>query len=151
MILVIQRVHRSAVTVDKKVVASIGQGLLALVGIHKDDTEKDRDFILNKLLKMRLFPNGNKPIGRTVEDIDGELLLVSQFTLCADCSKGNRPSFSEAMPPDEAKQFYETFVQVCSQRYPKTKSGIFGAMMDVELVNFGPVTIILDSKTHLSK
>jgi len=149
MIFVIQRVHEASVTVDKKIVASIGQGLLVLVGIAKDDTEKDRDFMLNKLLKMRLFPNGNKPIDKSIEDINGELLLVSQFTLCADCSKGNRPSFYDAMPPDEAKEFYETFVQICAKRYPKTKSGIFGAMMDVKLVNFGPVTIVLDSKTHL--
>lgn len=149
MRVVIQRVDQALVTSNGREVASIGYGLLVFVGIHADDTETDRNYIINKFLKLRIFPEGKKNIDKSVIDIEGELLLVSQFTLYADCSKGNRPSFVHAMSPDKASIFYELFVQTCRNRYPKTKSGIFGAMMKVTLVNNGPVTIILDSKDCL--
>lgn len=146
---VIQRVDQALVTSNGREVSSIGYGLLVFVGIHADDTETDRDYIINKFLKLRIFPEGNKNIDKSILDIKGELLVVSQFTLYADCSKGNRPSFIHAMSPDKAAIFYESFVQKCKNRYPQTKSGVFGAMMKVTLVNNGPVTIILDSKDHL--
>ncbi len=142
---VIQRVSQAAVTVNHETIASIKKGLLVLVGIHADDTEKDRDYLIKKLLNLRLFPSEQKNIDKNIKDVAGQLLLVSQFTLYADCSKGNRPSFIDAMPPDKAYAFYQAFVEECKKRYPKTQSGIFGAMMEVSLVNDGPVTILIDS------
>jgi len=146
---VIQRVDNASVIVDDKEVASIEKGLLVLVGIHTDDTQADREKIISKLLKLRLFPDGNKEFDKSVVDSDNQLLLVSQFTLFVDCHKGNRPSFSAAMPPKEAAEFYEKFVSECVSAYPKTQSGLFGALMKVSLVNNGPVTIILDSQDRL--
>lgn len=143
---VIQRVAQASVIVDEEIIASIGKGYLVLLGIHTDDTQKDRDYIIKKLLNIRLFPSADKNIDRSIVDVDGELLLVSQFTLYADCSKGNRPSFVGAMPPDKAALFNDTFVHECKHQYPRTQSGIFGATMKVSLVNDGPVTIIIDSK-----
>jgi D-tyrosyl-tRNA(Tyr) deacylase len=146
---VIQRVDKALVTSNGREVASIGRGLLVFLGIRVDDTEADSNYIINKFLKLRIFPEGNKNIDKSIIDIKGELLVVSQFTLYADCSKGNRPSFIHAMSPDKAAIFYESFLQMCKNRYPQTKSGIFGAMMEVTLVNNGPVTIILDSQDRL--
>ncbi|TET05833.1 D-tyrosyl-tRNA(Tyr) deacylase [Candidatus Dependentiae bacterium] len=146
---VVQRVDKALVTSNGRDIASIGRGLLVFVGIYVDDTEADRDYIINKLLKLRIFPGGNKNIDKSIIDIKGELLVVSQFTLYADCRKGNRPSFIHAMSPDKAAIFYESFIQMCKNLYPQTKSGIFGATMKVTLVNNGPVTIILDSKDCL--
>jgi len=146
---VIQRVDNASVSVDDKQIASIQKGLLILVGIHADDTPADREKIISKLLKLRLFPDGNKEFDKSVVDTNNQLLLVSQFTLFADCHKGNRPSFSDAMPPKQAVEFYETFVSECISAYPKTESGQFGALMKISLVNNGPITIILDSREHL--
>lgn len=146
MRIVVQRADKASVTVDKKVVASIDRGLLILVGVHKEDTEKDRNAILTKLLNLRIFPDENKNIDKSIVDSAGELLLVPQFTLYADCTKGNRPSFVQAMLPVHAACFYEDFVQECKKRYSITKTGVFGAMMKVALISNGPVTIILDSK-----
>jgi len=114
---VIQRVDQASILAGDSVVATIGFGLLIFVGIHKDDTEKDRDFILHKLLKLRLFSNETKNINKSIEDVGGELLLVSQFTLYANCTKGNRPSFIHAMPPEQAECFYEDFVREAKKRY----------------------------------
>ena len=146
MRIVIQQVDKASVTVEKKVVASIERGLLVLVGIHKEDTERDRDAILTKLLNLRIFPDENKNFDKSISDSAGELLLVPQFTLYADCTKGNRPSFAQAMPPVQAERFYDDFVQECKKSYPNITTGVFGALMEVALINNGPVTIILDSK-----
>lgn len=142
---VIQRVSQATVTVDSDIIASIAKGYVVFVGIHNNDTKEDRDYMIRELLNMRLFPSEHKNIDKSIKDICGELLLVSQFTLYADCESGNRPSFVNAMIPNRARSFYENFVVECKRQYPRTQSGIFAAMMKVSLVNDGPVTIIIDS------
>ena len=148
---VIQRVTSASVTIDGNVTAEIGQGLLVLLGLKETDTPKDAAYIMNKILKLRIFADELKPINADISQVDGELLLVSQFTLYADCSKGNRPSFIQAMSPDKAQPMYELFVAKIKELYPKTKSGVFGADMRVALVNDGPVTIVLDSQTLVAE
>ncbi len=142
---VVQRVKQASVTIDNQVVADIGTGLMALIGIAQEDTDKDRAYLINKLLNLRVFEDDEGKMNRSLQDTDGELLLVSQFTLYGDCRKGNRPSFISAMPPGQAQGFYEQFVAECQASYPKTKSGIFQADMDVALVNHGPITILIDT------
>lgn len=142
---VVQRVNSASVTVDGKLISQIDKGLLALVGLHIKDTEKDIDFMIKKILNLRIFPGDGKPINKNVLDLNLEILLVSQFTLYGDCTEGNRPSFIEAMPPEKAKIFYEFFIEKFKRNYPKIKEGIFGADMQVSLINDGPVTILLES------
>jgi len=144
MRIVIQRVTSASVEIDKKIVASIGQGLMCLVGISKNDTEKEVARSIDKILKLRIFEDEQKKLNKSLQDIAGELLLVSQFTLYADCKKGTRPSFINAMAPADAEILYKKFVSECSARYEKTKSGVFQADMKVGLVNDGPITIVLD-------
>ena len=141
----VQRVRSASVTIDGTITAEIGLGLLVLLGIKETDTTKDAAYIMNKILKLRIFADELKPINADIAQVDGEILLVSQFTLYADCTKGNRPSFIQAMSPDKAQPMYEDFVAKCIALYPKTKSGVFGADMNVALVNDGPVTIVMDS------
>ena len=148
---VIQRVTSASVTIDDRVTAEIEKGLLVLLGIKETDTPKDAAYIMNKILKLRIFADELKPINADISQVDGEILLVSQFTLYADCSKGNRPSFIQAMSPDKAQPMYELFVAKIKELYPKTKSGVFGADMRVALVNDGPVTIVLDSQTLVAE
>lgn len=145
MRLVIQRVTSGSVSVDERLVAQIGLGLVVLVGIHESDTEKDLVKMAAKLVKLRLFARDSRPVDAAIQSINGELLLISQFTLYGDCTKGNRPSFSHAMAPDKARLLFEQFVAECSRLWPQTKQGVFGANMQVSLVNDGPVTIVLDS------
>ena len=145
MKVVIQRVKSASVEVDGDLISSIGQGLLVLVGIHKEDTQKDSDYIIKKILSLRFFESEKSFMDKSVQDLNLEVLLVSQFTLYGNCKKGARPSFDKAMPPKEAKIFYENFVEKFKQQHSKVKDGIFGAYMQVSLVNDGPVTIILDS------
>jgi len=145
---VVQRVLEASVNADSRVVASIGKGMLALIGLHRDDEEKDMEYIAEKLLNIRIFQDSNDAMNLSVKDIHGELLIVSQFTLYGDARKGRRPSFSDAMPPDKAFQKYNDFLKLCIEKYAKIKSGIFGAMMDIALVNNGPVTIMLDSRRN---
>lgn len=142
---VVQRVNSASVTVDGKLISQIDKGLLALVGLYIKDTEKDIDFMIKKILNLRIFPGDAKPINKSVLDLNLEILLVSQFTLYGDCTEGNRPSFIEAMPPEKAKIFYEFFIEKFKRNYPKIKEGIFGADMQVSLINDGPVTILLES------
>lgn len=146
MRVVIQRVKRSSVTIDGEVVASIGSGLMILVGIEPADTSTDADYLCGKIAKLRIFDDENGVMNRSVADVDGELLVVSQFTLFAQTSHGNRPSYIRAARPEQAIPLYEEFVgklETASGIRPQT--GRFGAMMDVELINDGPVTIIIDS------
>ncbi|MBN2040554.1 MAG: D-tyrosyl-tRNA(Tyr) deacylase [Spirochaetes bacterium] len=145
---VVQRVSEADIKVNSDAVASIGNGILALVGIHKDDEAKDMEYIADKLLNLRIFGDSNEAMNLSIQDIDGDILIVSQFTLYGDARKGRRPSFSGAMAPDKAVQYYDDFLKLCSGKYPKIKSGIFGAMMEVNLVNNGPVTILLDSRRN---
>lgn len=146
---VVQRVSRAAVRVDGQVLGQIGRGLLVLLGIGKDDTEADADWMIRKLLALRIFPDEAGKMNRSVADIGGALLIVSQFTLYGVLEKGTRPSFSDAMPPPEAEKFYGAFLQRLRAATPlQVEEGRFGAMMEVELVNDGPVTIILASPSH---
>jgi len=141
---VIQRVRNADVKVDGKTTGEIGQGLLILLGVGPEDTEKIADEMVQKICKLRIFTDENDKMNLSVKDIDGEILVVSQFTLYADCQKGNRPSFVNAAPPNKAEQLYEYFKEQCKKEVKKVASGIFGADMKVSLLNDGPVTIILE-------
>lgn len=144
MKLVIQRVKRASVEVKKQIVGSIGQGFLVLLGVGPEDTKETVDFLVSKLLKLRIFEDENGKMNLNIKDVNGELLIVSQFTLYADCSSGNRPSFINAAKPEIANELYEYFIEKCKMENIKVEHGIFGADMQVELQNDGPVTIILE-------
>ena len=143
MKLVIQRVNSASVTIENKLYSSINKGLLVLFGVEKDDREDMIEYFAQKLLKLRIFEDEQGKMNKSVLDINGEILAVSQFTLCADCKKGTRPSFDNAMEPKCAKEFYEKFVEILKKSGINIKTGVFGAHMQVELINNGPVTIIL--------
>ena len=144
MKLVIQRVSRASVTVDQKTVGAIEKGFLVLVGIADTDTRETADKYLKKMLNLRIFEDENGKTNLSPKDVNGQLLLVSQFTLYADCKKGNRPSFIHAGAPGMAEELYEYMVEACRREIPVVEKGIFGADMKVELLNDGPFTIILD-------
>lgn len=145
MRVIIQRVKSSQVTVNGEIIGSIGKGLNLLVGIAETDTEAELDWMVRKCLELRLFPdeNGDK-FDRSVLEIQGELLVISQFTLYGDCRKGRRPSFDRAAAPASAEKYYELFVQKLRQSELKVETGQFGAMMQVLIENNGPVTIVLE-------
>ena len=145
MRMVIQRVKHASVTVDGKITGKIGQGFLVLLGIGPDDTEEIVEKMADKMMRLRIFSDENDKINRSLSDVDGELLLVSQFTLYADCRKGNRPSFVHAAPPAQAEALYGYCKAYCRRTIPVVESGIFGADMQIELLNDGPFTVVLDS------
>ena len=138
----LQRVSSASVSVDGKIVGKIGAGLLVFLGIGREDNEDECRRLADKLLLLRIFQDENGKINRSVLDTGGELLVISQFTLYADCRKGHRPNFLEAAPPEEAERLYEYFARYCSEKI-HTERGVFGASMRVELVNDGPFTINL--------
>ncbi len=142
---VIQRVSRAEVRVDGKITGEIGRGILILLAVAKEDTEKDLTWLMDKIRTLRIFPNEEGKFDRSVEDIDGEILVVSQFTLYGDCKKGRRPGFDLSAPPAKAEPMYEKAIEYLRSCGIKTEAGRFAAMMDVELVNDGPVTLIIDS------
>lgn len=143
---VVQRVKYAKVIVENKTVAEIGKGILVLLGIAQEDTEKDMDYIISKILGLRIFEDTQGKMNLSVEDIKGDILVVSQFTLLGDVRKGKRPSFDKAMKPKEAEAFFQKFVEkLRNSTTLKVETGIFGAMMDIEFINYGPVTILLDS------
>lgn len=147
MKVVLQRVSEASVTVDEKKVADIQKGLLVLVGIEEADTQEDIDWLVGKIIKMRIFGDENDVMNCSVQDIDGDIIVVSQFTLHASTKKGNRPSYIKAAKPDFAIPMYENFVQSLEKEFnKKVQTGIFGADMKVSLLNDGPVTILIDSK-----
>ena len=146
MKLVIQRVKHASVTVDGNVTGKIGKGFLVLIGIANSDTKEIADQYLKKLLNLRIFEDENGKTNLSLKDVNGELLLVSQFTLYADCRKGNRPSFINAGAPDMAESLYEYMTEACKKEIPVVETGIFGADMQVELLNDGPFTIVLDER-----
>jgi len=144
---VIQRVSQASVTIDSKIVADIQKGLLVLVGIEDADNQEDIDWLCQKIANLRIFGDENEVMNLSIKDVDGEIIVVSQFTLHASTKKGNRPSYIKASKPDIAIPLYEQFVQQMeSELGKKVQTGIFGADMKVALLNDGPVTIVIDSK-----
>lgn len=142
---VIQRVKHASCTVDSEITGKIDQGFLVLIGIRQDDTKDIADKLVKKLVGMRIFDDENDKINLSLADVNGGLLLISQFTLYADCKKGNRPSFINAGKPDMANELYEYIIEECKKLVPNVQKGIFGADMKIDLLNDGPFTIILDS------
>ncbi len=144
MKLVIQRVKNAQVEVENKIVSRINQGFLVLLGVTHEDTTDTADYLVKKLCNLRVFSDENDKMNLNVKDVNGELLIVSQFTLYADCSQGNRPSFTGAAKPDMANELYEYFCDQCAKNGINVKKGIFGADMKVNLLNDGPVTIVIE-------
>jgi D-tyrosyl-tRNA(Tyr) deacylase len=143
MRLVVQRVQEACVKIDGEIHSEIGVGLLVFLGIHREDSSGSIRGLAEKLVHLRIFPDAEGKINRSVVDIGGSILIVSQFSLYADCSKGRRPSFVDAAPPGIAEPLYEAFVEVVRSLYPSVKTGVFGADMKIHLVNDGPLTFIL--------
>lgn len=148
---VLQRVLDAQVEVDGKVVGKIGKGYLLLVGVTQDDTKEIADKMIEKVSRLRIFEDENGKINLSIDQVGGEILVISQFTLCADCRKGNRPSFVNAGNPEMAESLYEHILTRCSELFKNTQKGIFGAEMKVSLVNDGPFTLVLDSNEILAK
>lgn len=142
---VIQRVSRASVTVDSEITGKIDAGLLILLGIHKDDGETEIKWLVDKVINLRIFEDADGKMNHSLLDTGGAMLVVSQFTLYGDCRKGRRPGYSNAAPPKDAKNLYQQFIAAVQQKNISTASGRFQAHMDVELVNDGPVTLLLDS------
>jgi len=143
---IVQRVSSSKVEVDKKIIGSINKGLNVLVGISKEDTLEDLNYIKDKILNLRIFEDENEKMNLSVSDIKGELLIISQFTLYGDCRRGRRPNFMNAEGGDKAKEAYNNFIELLKDSGLKIETGEFGANMKVDIQNDGPVTIMLDSK-----
>jgi D-tyrosyl-tRNA(Tyr) deacylase len=146
MKVVVQRVKHASVKVDGKIVGQIKHGLMLLIGIADTDTEEDIEFVANKCLNLRIFEDAQGKMNRSLLETGGEILAISQFTLLGDTRKGRRPSFMHAAEPQKGKVFYDRFVERLRRSGVKVETGIFGAMMDVELLNYGPVTLIVESK-----
>ncbi len=145
MKVLIQRVKNAGVDIEGKNVSSIQQGILALVGIEKGDTKEQVEKLARKAVNLRIFPDDNDKMNLSLIDVKGEMLIVSQFTLCGDCKKGTRPSFDKSAPPQIANELYEYFVSQVQSYGITTGTGVFGAMMEVSLINDGPVTFMLES------
>jgi len=145
---VLQRVKQASISIDGIEIARIGRGIMALVAVSRDETRDNLVWIARKILETRMFDDDEGKLNLSLTDINGELLLVSQFTLYGDCRKGRRPSYIEAAPPSEAEKLYDEFVEVVKQAKPDVKTGKFQAVMDVSLTNAGPVTIILDTRKY---
>ncbi len=143
---IIQRVKEARVDIGSETVGQIGEGILVLLGAGKDDTRADADYLADKILSLRIFEDPDGKMNLSVADTGGSLLVVSQFTLYGDCRKGRRPSFDKAAPPEVAEALYEEFVSKLRSRGARVETGRFRAMMDVHLVNWGPVTLLIDSR-----
>jgi D-tyrosyl-tRNA(Tyr) deacylase len=146
MKVVLQRVRRASVSVDGQIVGSIGKGIMLLIGVADSDTAADIDFVADKCVNLRIFEDDEGKMNRSLLDIGGEVLAISQFTLLGDTRKGRRPSFIRAAPPEQGEMLYERFVETIRSSGVPVETGIFGEMMDVDLLNYGPVTIIVESK-----
>lgn len=145
MVALVQRVKRASVEVEGETVGSIAKGMLVLLGVHRDDTEEEAAWIARKCANLRIFPDDEGKMNRSLADVGGEALVVSQFTLYGDVRRGNRPSFDPAAPPDMADRLYESFIELLdAQLGTNVQTGVFGAMMDVSLVNDGPVTLWIE-------
>lgn len=143
---VVQRVTFSKVTVDNEIVGEIKKGLNVLLGISKEDVQKDIEYLADKIINLRIFEDENGKMNVSLKDVNGELLVISQFTLYGDCRKGKRPSFDKAAKPNDAEIIYNQFIEECKKHGVKVETGKFQAMMSVEIHNDGPVTILLDSR-----
>jgi D-tyrosyl-tRNA(Tyr) deacylase len=143
---VLQRVDHASVSIGGVSIAQIGKGILALIGISREDSREDLEWMAKKIVELRIFDDAEGKLNLSLQDIGGQLLVVSQFTLYGDCRKGRRPSYSDAAPPAEAERLYRDFVQIAHQMVPDVQTGQFQAMMDVSLTNSGPVTLIVDSR-----
>ena len=143
---IVQRVNKSQVEVEEKVVGKIDKGFMVLIGITHNDTKEIADFLVRKLINLRVFEDENGKMNLSLKDVQGSLLLISQFTLYADCTSGNRPSFTNAAKPEFANELYEYIIEECKKQISNVQTGIFGADMQVSLVNDGPVTIILEKE-----
>lgn len=143
---VVQRVKSSSVEVDGEIIGSIGKGINLLVGINKEDTKEDIEYIVRKVLGMRIFEDDNGKMNYSLQDIQGELLVISQFTLYGDCRKGRRPDFMQALGGNEAIELYNELVKAFKEHIPNLQTGKFGADMKVDIINDGPVTLLLESK-----
>lgn len=143
---VIQRVRNASVEVEGESVANIGKGIMVLVGFLSDDDRETYTYMLDKMINLRIFEDEADKMNLSVKDVDGEILIVPNFTLYGDCRKGRRPSYSGAAKPDEARSIFEAFVKAAEDKYPKVQKGIFQADMKVSLLNDGPVTLLLDSE-----
>ncbi len=144
MKVLIQRVKRASVTINSKKISEIGNGLLVLLGVEKGDEAINADKLADKLVHLRIFEDENEKMNKSLLDINGEMLIVSQFTLCGDCKKGTRPSFDKSAPPQIANELYEYFIEKVKEYSVPVQTGRFGAMMDVELINEGPVTFMIE-------
>lgn len=142
---VVQRASRARVTVGVEVAGEIGSGMLVFLGVGREDGEKDADFLAEKIVNLRIFPDAERKMNLSLLDAGGAMLVVSQFTLQGDCRKGRRPAFTAAAPPEKAEPLYERFIARVEERGAPVASGRFGAMMEVEIVNDGPVTLLLDT------
>jgi len=151
MIAVIQRVSKAAITIDNKQISEISKGLVILLGVMSDDDETDCQFLKDKIAHFRIFSDENDKMNLSIKDIKGEVLVVSQFTLCGDWRKGRRPSFINAASPERGEKLFKLFVEYMKVDNIKTETGHFGTMMEVSLVNDGPVTFVLDSKLNKQK
>ena len=145
MRLVVQRVKNASVAIDNKLYSSIKQGYLVLFGAEKEDTKEHADWLANKISLLRCFSDEQGKMNLSIKDINGEMLIVSQFTLCANVKKGTRPGFDNAMKPDEANKMYEYFIKKVKEQDISVKTGVFGAHMEIELLNDGPVTFVFDA------
>lgn len=143
---VIQRVCKASVSVDHKIIGSIDRGLMVLLGVDREDNESDLDYLVKKITGMRIFEDDQEKMNLALADVGGSLLVISQFTLLASTKKGNRPSFTQAGPPEMSNALYEQFIARCRALGFKVEHGQFGAHMEVSLVNDGPVTIVIDSR-----
>ncbi|MEN2986247.1 MAG: D-aminoacyl-tRNA deacylase [Thermodesulfovibrionaceae bacterium] len=146
MIVVLQRVSKASVEVEGRKVSEIGRGIVLFLGVHKEDSEKDIDYLINKIPNLRIFEDAFGKMNLSLKDIKGEILVVSEFTLTADCKKGLRPSFDTAAPAEQAKKLYEVFVERLKQTGVPVKEGVFRSFMNVSLINEGPVTFIITTR-----
>lgn len=141
---IVQKVEKAKVEVDGKVVGKINKGFMVLIGVKENDTKKEADYLVNKLINLRIFEDEQEKMNLSLKDVNGELLLVSQFTLYGDTKNGNRPSFIEAARPEEANKMYEYIIEKCKEKIVKVETGVFGAKVKVSLINDGPTTIIME-------